>query len=200
MIADVESAAGRNLPSLIESAVSAGVTVVQLRSKQQSTRAFCDLARDVIRILKPKGVPLVVNDRVDVALACGADGVHLGQLDLRLRDARRILGPSKLIGISVNTIEEAREAENGDADYLGVGPLFATSSKSRLRPILGLEGLRRIRKQVRLPLLAIGGISTANVVPVRRAGADGVAVISALISAPDIADAAAVLAVGPEKL
>ncbi len=200
MIADVDSAAGGNLPSLIEAAVSGGVTVVQLRSKRQSTRAFCDLARDVIRILKPRRIPLIINDRIDVALACGADGVHLGQQDLLLTDARRILGPSGIIGISVNTIEEARDAENGGADYLGVGPLFPTSSKSRLRPILGLEGLRRIRKQVRLPLLAIGGISTDNAAAVRRAGADGVAVISALISAPDIAGAAAELAVGPEKL
>jgi len=200
MIADIEAAGDRDLLSLIEAAVSGGVTIVQLRSKQQSTRAFSDLAQDITGHLKLRGIPLIINDRIDVALACGADGVHLGQEDLRLADARRICGPARIIGISVNTVKEARDAENGGADYLGVGPLFPTSSKSRLRTILGLEGLREIRKQVHLPLLAIGGITTENVVPVRRAGAEGVAVISALMSAPDITCAAADLAVRTEEL
>jgi len=200
MIADIEAAGDRDLLSLIDAAVSGGVTIVQLRSKQQSTRAFCDLAQDITGHLKLREIPLIINDRIDVALACGADGIHLGQEDLRLADARRICGSARIIGISVNTVKEARDAENGGADYLGVGPLFPTSSKSQLRTILGLEGLREIRKQVHLPLLAIGGITTENVAPVRREGAEGVAVISALMSAPDITCAATNLAVRMEEL
>lgn len=198
LIADIDAAGGKDLPDIIRAGIAGGVTLVQLRAKRQSTRAFSDQAKHIARLLKPQGIPFIINDRIDIALACGADGVHLGREDLSLPDARRIFGSAGIIGISVNTVEEARTAEKGGADYLGVGPIFPTSSKSRLRPLLGIEGLRRIRKQVRLPLLAIGGISSENVVPVRRAGADGVAVISALMTAPDITDAASRLAVGSE--
>jgi len=123
---------------------------------------------------------------VDIALACGADGVHLGQQDLPLEVARKILGPNKIIGLSVNTVAEAWEAEKKGADYLGVGPIFPTSSKKDIRNLLGLSGLKKIREATSLPLMAIGGINLDNAAAVLQAGADGVAVISAILGAANL--------------
>jgi thiamine-phosphate pyrophosphorylase len=126
-----------------------------------------------------------VNDRVDVAQAVGADGAHLGQEDLPLADARAILGPDKLIGISAHNLKQALEADAGGADYIGFGPIFPTSTKEHPDPIVGLTGLREVRAKVRLPIVAIGGITTKNVSEVVAAGADCCAVISAVLAAPD---------------
>ncbi len=182
-IADSQASAGRDVLWLIEEAVAGGATIVQLRGKTWTGRDFLRIAVKAGKILRPKGIPLIINDRADIALACRAEGVHLGQDDLPVREARKILGQDRLIGISVNTPEEARKAEEAGADYAGVGPVFATLSKPDLKPLLGLEGLRRIRAETRLPILAIGGITLANLAEVMAAGANGAAVISAIVSA-----------------
>lgn len=182
-IADSEASAGRDILWLIEEAVAGGATIVQLRGKIWADRDFLRMGVKAVELLRPKGIPLIINDRADIALACRADGVHLGQDDLPVRTARKILGRDRLIGISVNTPEEVRTAEEVGADYAGAGPVFASLSKPDLQPLLGLEGLQRIRAGTRLPILAIGGITPANVTEVIAAGADGVAVISAIASA-----------------
>jgi thiamine-phosphate pyrophosphorylase len=138
-------------------------------------------------------VPLIVNDRLDVALACGASGVHLGQGDLPVPAVRRILGPGGKIGVSVNTPGEARRAEREGADYVGAGPAFATATKETDLPVLGPEGIAGIRRAVGVPVVAIGGIGAANAAAMARAGADGIAVVSAILGAPDARQAAAEL-------
>jgi len=156
LVADAEAAQGRDLPNLIEKAVDSGVTLVQLRAKGMPTRKFLQLALQTAELLKAKGFPLIINDRIDIALACGAEGIHLGQDDLPLPYARKILGKKKCIGISVNTLKEAEEAEKGGADYLGVGPVYDTPSKRDLKAILGPSGLKVIREKVNLSWLSGG--------------------------------------------
>jgi len=182
-IADSGATEGRDILSLIKRAVDGGATLIQLRGKIWSTREFLEFGIKIRKMLEVKNVPLIINDRVDIALACGAAGVHLGQEDMPLPCARKILGETKLIGISVNTPEEAVAADKEGADYVGAGPVFATSSKKVLEPFLGLDGLQKIRAKVRIPILAIGGITVANAPAVISAGADGVAVISAIAAA-----------------
>jgi thiamine-phosphate pyrophosphorylase len=189
LIADSQSYKTKNLPDAVEEAAKHGVTLVQLRGKDLAVKDFLFLASEIHEILGPKGIPFIINDRIDVALACDSDGVHLGQEDLPLPYARKILGNSKLIGISVNSIEEAIEAEKNSADYIGVGPIFFTSSKKELGQILGIAGLKTIRKKVNIPILAIGGINSQNAAETIPAGADGIAVISAILGADDIGKA-----------
>jgi len=188
-VADSEAAGNRNLISIIREAVDAGVTLVQLRGKNLEIRAFLNLAVQASEFLKSRNIPLIINDRIDVALACEADGVHLGQEDLPLPIARKIMRKERLIGISVNTIKEAEESEAEGADYIGVGPIFYTSSKEDLRSILGFEGLKAIRNKVKIPILAIGGINAENAGDVIVSGADGIAVISAIMDAKNITEA-----------
>jgi thiamine-phosphate pyrophosphorylase len=183
-IADSGATEGRDILSLVKRAVDGGATLIQLRGKIWSTREFLEFGIKIRKMLEVKNVPLIINDKVDIALACGAAGVHLGQEDLPLRLARKILGNKRIIGISVNTPDEAEAAENEGADYLGAGPVFPTSSKNNLGPLLGLEGIRRIRAKVKIPILAIGGIKASNAAKVISAGVDGVAVISAIAASP----------------
>jgi thiamine-phosphate pyrophosphorylase len=138
------------------------------------------------------GVTLIINDGVDLTMAVEADGVHLGQEDLPLSTARALLGPHRIIGISVHTLEQAREAEAGGADYLGIGPIFSSTTK-QARPPLGCELLKQFRREVRIPIIAIGGISASNVRQVMAAKVDGVAIVSAVLSQPDVAAATAEL-------
>lgn len=189
LVAEAEAAGHRDLVSIVREAAEAGATVIQLRGKKLETRQFLDVAVRVSIVLNRLEVPLIVNDRIDIALSCEADGVHLGQEDLPLPYARKILGKERIIGISVNTIEEAEEAESGGADYIGVGPLFYTSSKDELRTILGPDGLRSIRQKVKIPILAIGGITPDTVKEAFSSGADGIAVISAIMGAENIRNA-----------
>jgi thiamine-phosphate pyrophosphorylase len=126
---------------------------------------------------------MIINDRVDVALTVGADGIHLGQNDMPLKDARRLVGPSMIIGISAESLEDAVEAEEEGADYIGLSPVFSTATKKDTAKPLGLDGVRSIRKAVKIPLVAIGGIGLDNAVEVIKAGADGLAVVSAIVSA-----------------
>ena len=189
LVADMAAAGKRDLVAIVQEAAAAGATIIQLRGKNCKTREFLALAVRIASFLKPKGIPLIVNDRADIALACEADGLHLGQQDIPLVFARKILGQNRLIGISVNTIEEAQTAEKEGADYVGVGPVYFTSSKDKLPTILGLEGLRSVRDKVHIPILAIGGLTAENARAVISAGADGIAVISAIMGEDDISEA-----------
>jgi thiamine-phosphate pyrophosphorylase len=161
-----------------------------LREKNCSTLEFIEQALALKDILKSTRVPLIINDRVDVALAVEADGVHLGQTDMPLAMAKKILGDTMIIGISGESLEDAVEAERNGADYLGVSPIYATPTKTDTAAPLGLEGLREIRKTVQLPLVGIGGLNRDNSAAAIRSGADGVAVVSAIVAADDPATAA----------
>ncbi len=182
LVTDRASSLGRSHLEVIEAAVAGGVTIVQLREKEAATRVFYEEGLEIRDFLRSRGIPLIVNDRIDVALALDADGVHLGQEDVPLSVARRILGAGRLIGVSVFTPEEAREAERDGADYLGLSPVFLTGTKPDLTRQLGLEGIPPIRRSVEIPLVGIGGIDPSNAYRAVRAGLDGVAVVSAICS------------------
>ena len=188
-IVDPEHAGGRPLPELARMVAQGGATLVQLRDKIHETQEMIALARDIKAAL-PSDVPLIVNDRVDVARESGADGVHLGQEDMSVAEARKVLGPVPFIGLSIKTVEQARAAPLGILDYVGIGGIFATSSKNNTSRPIGTGGLARIVRVFRdrignFPMCGIAGISAANAAQVIAAGADGVSVISALSLAPD---------------
>ena len=193
LVTDRRLSLGRSTVEVVAAAVIGRVTCVQLREKHCSTREFLEEARRVRELLVGTGVPLIINDRLDVALAVAADGVHLGQNDMHLSDARRLVGERLVIGISAESVADAIRAEAEGADYIGVSPVFTTPTKMDTAPPLGLEGLREIRRAVSLPLVAIGSIRHDNAAEVLRAGADGLAVVSAIVSAPCPRTAAAAL-------
>ena len=182
---------GRMLLDVVAQAVKGGVSCVQLREKEMPTRVFVEEALAVKNILAPHRIPLMINDRIDVALACGADGVHIGQEDMPYETARRLLGPKAIIGLSVETWADVEASRDLDVDYLGVSPVFATPTKTDTKEPWGLEGLRKIKAFSRHPLVAIGGISEANAREVTEAGADCLAVVSAICSAENPAVATA---------
>ena len=177
------------LEQAVEQAVEGGVTLVQLREKDASSLDFYRTALGVKRLTDAKGIPLIINDRVDIALAVDAAGVHVGQEDLPAKTVRAILGEEKLLGVSVSTVEEALQAERDGADYLGVGAMFATGTKTDAQ-LVSMEELRKIHSAVSLPIVVIGGINTETIPLFRGSGIDGVAVVSAIIAAEDIAAAA----------
>ncbi|MFP4392832.1 MAG: thiamine phosphate synthase [Desulfohalobiaceae bacterium] len=183
LVTDRVLSQGRNLLELIQEAVQGGVTAVQLREKKCDTREFVQLARQALTLLKPLGVPLFINDRLDVALAVGAQGLHVGQEDMHVQDIRNLAGDKLALGLSVNTLHHCQEAEHLSVDYLGAGPVFGTSTKKDAKKELGLEGLRRIRESTSHTLVGIGGIDSTNAGQVIQAGAEGVAVVSALCAA-----------------
>ncbi|MBX3645036.1 MAG: thiamine phosphate synthase [Rubrivivax sp.] len=189
LVTDSTLCGERGLLAVVEAAVRGGVRVVQLREKTLATRPFVERARALKALLQPLGVPLIVNDRLDVALACGADGVHVGQEDLSPKDMRRWM-PQGLIGLSIERLDQLDAAERLPVDYYGASPVFATATKADAAPALGLEGLRALRARTTRPLVAIGGIGAHNAGAVMAAGADAVAVVSALCAAPDPEDAA----------
>lgn len=190
---DAGLARGRSHLAVIEAAIAGGATVVQYREKAASTRQMIAEAQALRELTRRAGVPLIVNDRLDVALAIDADGVHVGQDDMPAALARRLIGPDKILGVSAANLAEAMQAAQDGADYLGVGPIFATPTKPDAAPPIGMEGLRAICRQVALPIVAIGGINAANAVDAIRAGAHGVAVVSAVVAAEDVAAAASQL-------
>ncbi len=190
LVTDRGLSKGRPTLDIVRSAVQGGVTCVQVREKECSTLDFIEQAQSIKEYLQSKGVPLIINDRVDVALAVKADGVHLGQTDMPLDMAKNIIGDSMIIGISAESLEDAIAAEKGGADYLGVSPIYATPTKTDTAPPLGLEGLQTIRKRVSLPLVGIGGLNRDNAAAVIRHGGDGVAVVSAIVAADDPMQAA----------
>ena len=197
LVTDSALANGRSLAGIVAAAVKGGVTMVQLREKTASTRAFIEQARVLKRLLAPLRVPLLINDRIDVALAVGVDGVHLGQQDMPVALARQLLGPAASIGLSITELGQVRDRDAELADYLGVGPIFAQSTKLDATPPLGLDGLAEVRRATGKPIVAIGGVSAANADAVRSAGANGIAVVSAIMSADDARAAAAALLSAP---
>lgn len=184
LVTDSALCGERGVLAVVEAAVRGGARVVQLREKALPTRAFVERARALKALLQPLGVPLIINDRLDVALACGADGVHVGQEDLSPRDMRRWL-PDGLIGLSIERLAQLDAAERLPVDYYGASPVFATATKADAAPSLGLDGLRALRARTARPLVAIGGIGEHNAAAVMAAGADALAVVSALCAAPD---------------
>ena len=185
LVTDRGLAQGRSTLDIVKAAVRGGVTCVQLREKECSTLEFIEQALSIKDYLSARGIPLFINDRLDVAQAVKADGIHLGQTDMPLDMARAIVGDSMIIGISAESLADAVEAEKGGADYLGVSPIYATPTKTDTAPPLGLEGLRQIRTTVKIPLVGIGGLNRDNAAEAIRNGADGVAVVSAIVSAED---------------
>jgi len=190
LVTDRALSLGRPLEEVVGVAMRGGVSAVQLREKSCSTKEYIDLARRMAHLVRLRRIPLIINDRLDVALAAGADGVHLGQNDMPYAEARKILGPDAIIGLTVETMEEALAAENLDVDYLGVSPIFPTPTKTDTKEPWGSERLRLLRARSRHVLIAIGGINAANAAQVMAAGADGIAVVSAICSAPDPESAA----------
>jgi thiamine-phosphate pyrophosphorylase len=193
LVADPTATRGRALLEVVAWAVDGGATLVQLRAKETGTRGMVEAARALVGLLRPRGVPLVVNDRVDVALAAGADGAHVGQDDMDAADARRLLGARAIVGVSATTVEEARRVDAAVADYVGAGPVFPTGSKADAAPALGHDGLRAAFAATALPVVGIGGIGIENAASVVASGAAGISVISAICGASDPAGAARAL-------
>ena len=169
----------------VEAALKGGVTCVQLREKELDKAAFLQEARDICALCRRYGVPFIVNDHVDIAAACGADGVHVGQEDMEAGEVRRRVGENMILGVSVHTVEEARQAVRDGADYLGLGAVFPTSTKTDVEQMPN-ETLRAICDAVDVPIVAIGGINRGNILKLAGSGVDGVALISAIFSAEDI--------------
>jgi thiamine-phosphate pyrophosphorylase len=192
-IVDAGRLRGRDLASVVDALARAGAELIQLRTKGLDDRTHLALARAAVEAAHGSGAQLVVNDRADIALLAEADGVHVGQDDLAGADARQVVGPSRLVGVSTHGIAQLSSAGQGPADYLAIGPVFPTRSKANPDPVVGLEMVRRARAATTRPLVAIGGITRANAREVVEAGADGVAVISDLLDAPDLAHAFAEL-------
>jgi len=197
-ILDPERAGGHDLLDLARAVAAGGATLVQLRDKKSDTRVMVEKARAIKAILAPLSVTFVVNDRVDVALAAGADGLHIGPEDMAPEDARRLLGPDAIIGVSIKTVAAAEAVSVGLIDYAGVGGVYATLSKEQKTPPIGIDGFARVvgalhRRAPALPIVGIAGIDAGNAGAVMGAGADGVAVISALSGSRDAAAAARTL-------
>jgi len=191
VITDPKASRGRTHLQVAEAAIVGGADVLQLRDKEASSGRLYRVALQLRKLTRDAGIPFIVNDRLDIALAVDADGVHVGQADLPASVARNIMGPGMLLGVSVDTVEEAVLAEKDGADYLGVGPVFeARETKPDAGLPLGVERIALIRSGCGLPIVAIGGINAENARTVREAGADAAAVISAIVAADDIADAA----------
>ena len=186
LVTDRELSLGRSLEEVVSEAVRGGVTVVQLREKDASTGEFIELARRLMTLLKPLRIPLIINDRVDVALAVDADGVHIGQSDMSYEDARRLLGPNKIIGLSVENFEDIEAANALDVDYIGISPVYGTPTKTDTAEPFGLEGLHKAVQMSAHPTVAIGGMNASTIAEVMAAGTDGVAVVSAICSAENI--------------
>lgn len=190
VITDAKLSHGRSHLEVIRAAIAGGATVVQYREKTAPTRQMIEEARALRELTRQAGIPFIVNDRVDIALAVEADGIHVGQDDMPAPLARKLMGPGKIVGVSVDDLEQALQAERDGADYVGAGPIFATATKPDAAPPIGLEGLAEICRGVSIPVIAIGGINAENAGAVIAAGAAGVAVVSAVVAAPDVEAAA----------
>lgn len=190
VITDETIAGGRSHAEIAQQALRGGADVIQLRDKGLSSAELAGVGREIAAIIRKAGAVFIINDRLDVAIACGADGVHLGQDDMPVSTARQLAPPGFIIGVSVGTVEEAVDAEREGADYLALSPTFSTASKEDAGPGLGPERLREICRAVAIPVIAIGGINRRNVRDVIVAGADGIAVISAVVASLDITAAA----------
>jgi thiamine-phosphate pyrophosphorylase len=193
VITDLELARGRSHIEIARAALDGGADAIQLRDKSSTSLKLCRLAAEIHPMARKFGAVFVINDRADVALAAGADGVHVGPEDLPARECRRLLPRPLVLGVSAGTREEARKAEKEGADYVGVGPVFPTATKPDAGQAIGLEQLAAIAHAVSIPTIGIGGITLDNVAGVIEAGAAGAAVVSAVVSAEDMAAAARAL-------
>ncbi len=185
LVTDRSLSLGRPLEYVVEEAVKGGVTMVQLREKECSSKDFYLQAVALKACLKPYNIPLIINDRLDIALACDAEGLHIGQSDLPYEVVRKIWGKDKIIGLSVENTQDALAANKLDVDYIGISPVFGTSTKSDTAEALGLTGVREISHMSKHPSVGIGGINNSNAREIIQAGADGVSVVSAIMSAAD---------------
>lgn len=192
LVTDSGLLGGKDLAATVEQAIQGGVTMVQIREKHLSSREFFQVALAIKAVADKYKVPLIVNDRSDIALAVDAAGLHIGQDDLPLTEARKLLGPDKIIGVSAATLEEALLAQNQGADYLGVGAIFPTNTKDDADSV-SLAQLQDIKANVKIPIVAIGGINGNNIQSVIETGVDGAAVVSAIIAAADPGAAASKL-------
>ncbi|PWK14422.1 thiamine phosphate synthase [Tumebacillus permanentifrigoris] len=181
---------GRQLKDVIAAALRGGADCIQLREKDYSGRELLEAGHLLRRLTREAGVKLIINDRIDVARAVDADGVHLGQGDLPIQVAREILGAGKIVGLSTHNVEEAVAAERAGADYIGLGPMKPTQTKLDTEPVVGPAGVLEVRRHVRLPIVAIGGITAADTAEIIRCGANSVAVVSAVVGADDVEAAA----------
>lgn len=190
LVTDSKLSLGRSNLDIIEAAIDGGVTIVQIREKELGSKDFYDEALRVEELLKRRHIPLIINDRVDIALAVQADGVHIGAEDLPVGVVRSLVGPKMIIGVSVFTPDEARLAEQMGADYLGLSPIFITATKPELTHQIGIDGIPAIRKSTSIPLVGIGSMNASNAFEAVSAGLDGVAVVSGIVSQNDIMAAA----------
>lgn len=193
LVTDPEMTARRGLQETVAAAIAGGVTMVQLRDKYGTVSAMVEAGRALHALLGPPGIPLIINDRIEVARAVGAEGIHLGQDDLSPTMARAVLGRRAIIGLSMDHERQLVEFAAGDVDYVGIGPLFATGTKADAAPALGPKTFAALRRRLPCPVVAIGGITAANAAQAIEAGADGVAVVSAICAAPDPGAAARAL-------
>lgn len=179
----------KTLQEAVEQAIAGGCTLVQLREKESSSLEFYRLAMQIKQITDSYRIPLIINDRIDIALSVNAAGVHIGQSDIPPAVARKVIGQDRILGISASTVREALQAQSDGADYLGVGAMFPTGTKTDAQTV-SMEELRHIRRAVSLPIVAIGGINKENAASFRDIGIDGLAVVSAILSQPDVKAAA----------
>lgn len=190
LVVGPDDVAGRDPAAVVGAAIAGGVTLVQLRWKAAPADALAALAGRLLAVCRAAGVPLVINDDVAAAVAVGADGVHVGQSDMPAAAVRSLLGPTAIVGLSVETAAQAGTADPACIDYVGLGPVLATPSKADHAPPLGFDGFALVRPLLSLPVLAIGGVNASNASLLRQGGADGLAVISAIAGADDPAEAA----------
>ena len=190
---------GETLESIVEKVLQAGATFLQLREKDLSDEEFLAEANKIKPLAQKYHIPFVINDNIEVAIKCGADGVHVGQSDIVDKDVRALVGPDMILGISANTVETAKRAEASGADYIGVGAVFGTATKKDAQAI-SVERLREICAAVSIPVVAIGGINEHNILQLANSGVDGVAVISAIFAKPDVAAATRALRKLSEKV
>ena len=190
LVTDRSLSCGRPLEYIVEEAVKGGVTIVQLREKECSTREFYELGIRLKAILSVYGIPLIINDRLDIAMAIDADGLHIGQSDLPWNEARRLIGPDKILGLSVETIEQAKASNEMDIDYIGISPVFATHTKVDTFQPFGIEGVKAVSQVCRHPSVAIGGINIDNARLIMENGASGISVVSAISSSVNPCNAA----------
>ena len=190
LVTDAGLSRGRTHREIVQAAIRGGVTVVQYREKNTTTRQMIEEALELRELCRVRGVPFIVNDRVDVALAVDADGVHVGQDDMPALLARKLIGRDKILGVSVENVAQVRAAVADGADYIGASPIFATPTKPDAPPPMGIQGLREITRVCAIPVVAIGGLNATNAASMMRAGAAGIAVVSAIVSGDDVERAA----------
>lgn len=193
LVTDTDMCPREKLIDVVGEAIRGGVTLIQLREKEISTREFYNEAVLLKELCKKNGVPLIINDRLDIALAVDADGIHVGQSDMPIEVIRRILGRDKIIGLSAGNVHDAEEAVKGGADYLGVGAVFRTATKKDANDV-GIEMLEKVRVAVKIPIVGIGGINSNNIEKLYGTGIDGVAVVSCIMASDDPYNAAKQLA------